>query len=50
MAGEARFYASRLSSDARAMDPAATGGLAVEFVLPERLVELVFEADRVISF
>ena len=49
-AGGARFYASRLSSDARAMGPAATGGLAVDFVLPERLVELTFEADRVISF
>ena len=49
-AGGARFYASRLSSDARAMDPAATGGMNVEFVLPERLVELTFEADRVVSF
>jgi predicted peroxiredoxin len=49
-AGGARFFASAMSSKARAVDADGVGGTAVEFVLPDRVVELVFEADRVLSF
>jgi predicted peroxiredoxin len=49
-AGGARFFASAMSSKVRAVDADAVGGIAVDFVLPDRLVELVFEADRVISY
>jgi predicted peroxiredoxin len=48
--GGARFFASGMSSKARALDADAVGGKTVEFVPPDRLVELVFEADRVISY
>ena len=46
VAGGARFYVSGMSSKARGFDPT---GLA-EPVLPPRLVELTFEADRVLTF
>lgn len=46
----ARFYASGLSSKARAVDAAATGGKAVEFAPPDRLVELIMEADRIVTY
>jgi predicted peroxiredoxin len=49
-AGGARFFASGMSSRARSVDAGAAGGLAVEFVMPDRKVELIFEADRVISY
>jgi predicted peroxiredoxin len=50
VAGGARFYASRMSSNARALDAEAVGGKAVEFAPPQRLVGLVFEADRVLNY
>ena len=46
----ARFFASGLSSKARALDTAALNGKPVEFAPPDRLVDLVFEVDRVISY
>jgi predicted peroxiredoxin len=49
-AGGARFFASGMSSKARGVSPEALGGKAVEFAPPDRLVELAFEADRVISY
>ena len=49
-AGGARFFASGMSSKARGLTPEALGGLAVVMALPSRLVELAFEADRVISY
>ena len=48
--GGARFFASAMSSKTRGVDAEAVGGIAVEFVLPDRLVELIFEADRVVSY
>jgi len=50
VAGGARFFASGLSSKARALTPESVGGLAVTMVPPPRLVELVFEADRVLTY
>jgi predicted peroxiredoxin len=46
----ARFFASGMSSKARALDAAALNGKPVEFAPPDRLVDLAFEADRVISY
>lgn len=45
-----RFYASGMSSKARGLDAEAGGGKAVEFAPPDRLVELIMEADRVVSY
>lgn len=49
-AGGATFYASRMSSNAREVSAEALGGKTVEFATPDRLVELVFAADRVLSY
>jgi predicted peroxiredoxin len=46
----ARLYASGMSSKARGIDAAAAGDKAVEFVPPDRLVELILEADRVVTY
>lgn len=46
----ARVYASGMSSKARDLDADAAGGKAVEFAPPERLVELILEADRVVTY
>jgi len=45
-----RVYASGLSSRARALDAEALGGKPVELVPPNRLVELIAEADRVVTY
>jgi len=45
-AGGARFYVSGMSSKARGFDPAG----AAEPAMPDRLVELALEADRVLSY
>ena len=50
VSGGATFYVSGLSSKARAIGPDSVGGLPVTFVQPDRLVELVFEADRVLVY
>lgn len=49
-AAGARIYASGMSSKARALDAEALGDKQVEFAPPDQLVDLVFEADRVISY
>lgn len=46
----ARIYASGMSSKARGVDAAATGDKVVEFAPPDRLVELVMEVDRVVTY
>jgi predicted peroxiredoxin len=46
VAGGARFYVSGLSSKARGFDP----GDVAEAAMPDRLVQLAFEADRVLSY
>ena len=45
-AGGARFYVSGMSSQARGFEP----GEGVEAAMPAKLVELAFEADRVLSY
>jgi predicted peroxiredoxin len=49
-AGGARFFASRMSSAARDVTDETVGGKVIEFIWPSRLVDLVFEADRVLSY
>jgi uncharacterized protein len=49
-AGGARVFASGMSSKARGLDAESLGGRQVEFAPPDRLVDLAFEADRVISY
>jgi len=46
----ARVYASGMSSKARAIDADALGGKEVEFSPPDRLVELIMESDRVVTY
>lgn len=48
--GGAKVYASAMSSRARAIDAQAIGDKQVELVTPDRLVELIFEADRVLVY
>jgi hypothetical protein len=43
-------YASGMSSKARALDAAAVGDKHVEFVPPDRLVELMAQADTVVTY
>lgn len=43
-------YASGMSSKARALDEAGVGDKAIQFVPPERLVELMTEADTVVTY
>lgn len=50
VAGGARFYASGMSSKARGLAVESLGGLDVTMAPPTRLVELAFEADRVLSY
>jgi predicted peroxiredoxin len=49
-AGGARIFASGMSSKAREVSAEVLAGKAVELAPPDRLVELVFEADRVLSY
>jgi uncharacterized protein len=48
--GGARFFLSGLSSKARGLSPESLGGLQVTMAPPARLVELAFEADRVLTY
>ena len=50
VAGGARFYLSGLSSKARGLSAEAFGGTPVTLAPPSRLVELAFEADRILSY
>lgn len=43
-------YASGMSSSARGLDASGVGDKAIQFVPPERLVELMTEADTVITY
>lgn len=46
----ARLFASGMSSKARAIDASAAGDKAVEFVAPDRLVELIAESERIVTY
>jgi uncharacterized protein len=50
VAGGATLYASKMSSKARDVTPEGLGGLPVTMAPPDRLVELSFEADRVLVY
>jgi hypothetical protein len=50
VSGGARFFASGMSSKARELTAEALAGRSIEFAPPDRLVELAFEADRVLSY
>jgi predicted peroxiredoxin len=47
---DVRVYASGMSSKARGLEASAAGGLAVDMAPPDRLVELIMEADRVVTY
>jgi len=49
-AGGGRFYLSGMSSKARGIDAAALEGKPAEMAMPNRLVQLVFEHDRVLTY
>jgi predicted peroxiredoxin len=46
----ARVMASGMSSRAREVSAESIGGKAVEFVTPDRLVQLIVESDRVVTY
>jgi uncharacterized protein len=48
--GAARIYASGMSSKARGLGEGELEGKPVEFAMPNRLVELALESDRVLSY
>ena len=48
--GGATLYASGMSSKARGLTPDGLGGLPVTMAPPDRLVELAFAADRVLTY
>ena len=50
VAGGAHFYVSGMSSKARGLSSESLGGLTVTMAPPSRLVELAFEADRVLTY
>ena len=50
VASGGRIMASGMSSRARAIDADATGGKAVELVPPDRLVQLIAESDRIVTY
>jgi uncharacterized protein len=49
-AGGARFYLSRMSSQARGVAEADLEGKPAEMVMPTKLVQLTFENDRVLTY
>ncbi|MBA3236209.1 MAG: DsrE family protein [Chloroflexi bacterium] len=46
----ATFYLSGMSSKARGVTAETLGGLGVTMAMPAKLVELAFEADRVLTY
>ena len=50
VAGGGRFYLSGMSSKARGVSEADLAGKPAEMAMPKRLVQLTFEADRVLTY
>jgi predicted peroxiredoxin len=50
VAGGASLFASGMSSKARGLAPDALAGLPVAMAPPDRLVDLVFQADRTLVY
>lgn len=49
-AGGGRFYLSGMSSKARGVNEADLAGKPAELAMPNRLVQLAFEADRTLTY
>ena len=49
-AGGGRFFVSGKSSQARGVDDEDLAGKPAEFAMPSKLVELTFDADRVLTY
>ncbi len=49
-AGNGRIYLSKLSGNARGVSEADLEGKPAEFVMPTKLLELVLEADKVLTY
>ena len=50
VAGGGRFHLSGMSSKARAVGEADLAGKPAEFAMPQKLVQLTFGADRVLTY
>lgn len=50
VAGGGRFYVSGMSSKGRGLGEADLEGKPAEMAMPQRLVELVFDHDRVLTY
>ena len=50
LAGGGRFYLSGMSSKARGVGEADLEGKPAEFAMPTKLVQLTFDADRVLTY
>ena len=50
VAGGGRFYVSGMSSKARGVTDADLEGKPAEFAMPQRLVQLLFDADRNLTY
>lgn len=50
VAGGGRFYVSGMSSKARGVTEADLEGKPAEFAMPDRLVQLSFDADRTLTY
>jgi predicted peroxiredoxin len=50
VASGARIYASGMSSKARGLGEPELAGKPVEFAMPNRLVQLALESDRVLTY
>lgn len=50
VAGGGRFYVSGMSSKARGVSEADLEGKPAEFAMPQRLLQLAFDADRAITY
>lgn len=49
-AGGGRFYVSGMSSKARGVTEADLDGKSAEFAMPQRLVQLLFESNRNLTY
>lgn len=50
IAGDARIYLSKVSSGMRGVTEDDLAGKGAEFVMPQKLLELVLEADKVLTY
>lgn len=48
--GNGRIYLSKMSGDTRGVSEADLAGKPAEFVMPSKLLELVLEADKTLTY